>query len=72
MNILYLFTSYKQRNQKEETKAAYRGDGKMIFRGRNGYDVSIYSQACTRTGVGSSFMVLHVPFLFFIVLYFTV
>lgn len=50
MNNLHFFTSYKQRNQKEERKAAYQGDGKTIFRGRNGYDGSIYRQASTRTG----------------------
>lgn len=51
MNTLHFFTlSYKQRNQKEETKPAYQGDGKTIFRGRNGYDGGIYRQACTSTG----------------------
>ena len=50
MNILHFFTSCKQRNEKEETKAAYQGDRKTIFRERNGYDGSIYRQACSRKG----------------------
>lgn len=51
MNILLFFRICKQRNEKEETQAAYRGDGKTIFRERNGYEGNkvIYKQGSART-----------------------